>query len=189
MIAAILLMTAAMLVFVTLGITGWAIGIYNTFRVGQQDIKTQLSNAKTEYQRRMDLFINLAAGVKSFKKHENKTLREVIQARASGFGMTSLDAIKKMGKLDGLLSRMALVFENYPNLKSNEQHNMLMEEVRITEDRINIVRTDYNEIVGDYNKIVQMFPSNIIAGMFKFSTEPFFENEAGSDKAPKLDLE
>ena len=186
MLVEILLLIAACLFFVTIASLGWGIGTYNTFRIGQQDIKTQWSNILTEYQRRADLLYNLVQAVKSHKKFEKETLVEVIKARNGNFGPTKPDQIKKLGQLDGLFNKLMVLFERYPKLQSNEQHNKLMEEVRITEDRINIARTDYNEIVGDYNKLVQMFPSAIIAGIFKFNTEAFFEGQEGIEKAPDI---
>lgn len=167
---------------------GWGIGVYNTCRVGQQDIKTQWSNILSEYQRRTDLFYNLVQGVKSHKNFEKETLIGVAQARTGFGGMPKIEQMKKLKGLDGLFNRLMVVFERYPQLKSYKQHDKLMEEIRITEDRINVARTDYNEIVGDYNKVIITFPSAIIAGLFKFPTEIFYQNEATSNSAPKIDL-
>lgn len=168
---------------------GWYIGTYNTFMTAKQDMKTQWSNIKTEYQRRADLLMNLAATVKSFKKHEKDTLTEVIKARGGVFGPTKADEIKKMGQVDTIMQRLMLVFEQYPNLKSNEQHNILMNEVRITEDRINIARTDYNGTVRDYNLLVHRVPSNILANIHNFQDEVFFELQTpDAEKAPTLAL-
>lgn len=189
MLLEVLLVIGTVVVFLSLGITGWFIGKYNTFRVGQQDIKTQLGNIRTEYQRRADLFYNLVQAVKSHKKFEKSTLVEVTRARGGNFGTTPTQQLTKMKQLDGLFAGLRVVFERYPTLLSHKQHDKLMDEVRITEDRINVARTDYNEIVGDYNKQVQMFPSNIVAGMFRFSVEPFFENEPSTTQSPKIDLE
>lgn len=180
---------AAALIFMAIVIAGWLIGKYNTFRGGQQDIKTQFSNIKTEYQRRADLFMNLVESVKSYKKFEKTTLVEVIQARSGNLGKSTPESMKKMKSLDGVFSKLLAVFEQYPKLQANEQHNALMNEIRITEDRINVGRTEYNEIVGDYNKLVTMFPSNLVAGMFKFPEVEFFENEASTTTAPKITLD
>lgn len=188
MILEILAIAGAIISLIVLATLGWGIGTYNTFRVGQQDIKTQFSNIKTEYQRRADLFYNLVQVVKSHKKFEQETLTQVIAARSGNFGSTTKDAMKKMGDLEKVFQKLMMLTEAYPKLESNEQHNKMMEEIRITEDRINVARTDYNEIVGDYNKLVVTFPKSIIAGMFKFSTELFFENEESTNKSPKIEL-
>lgn len=184
----ILLVISAVILFVILCIVGWMIGGYNTFRVGQQDIRTQWSNILTEYQRRADLFYNLVQSVKSHKNFEKETLVQVIAARNGNFGSNKSTQMAKLKGLDGMFNKLMLLIERYPKLQSYKQHDKLMEEVRITEDRINIARTDYNEIVGDYNKLVLTFPKNLIAGMFRFSVEPFFENEQGTTSAPKIDL-
>ena len=183
-----LLIAAAVVFFVCLCSVGWTIGSYNTFRIGQQDIKTQWSNIETEYQRRSDLFCNLVESVKSYKIFEKTTLVDVISARSGNFGRTKMEQMSKMKGLDGMFQKLLLLVERYPKLKANEQHNKLMDEIRITEDRINVARTDYNEIVGDYNKLVMTFPKNIVAGMFRFKTEEFFENEASTTSAPKINL-
>jgi LemA protein len=148
---------------------------------------------KTEYQRRADLFYNLVQSVKSHKNFEKETLIEVIKARSGKFGDTKAQEMKSMNKMDsgmaGLLGKLNVVFEQYPNLKSSEQHNKLMDEIRITEDRVNIARTDYNDTVREYNNYVQMFPSNILASKFQFKGEIFFENEEESNKPVRIDLE
>lgn len=184
----ILLIIAAVIIFFCLLMGGWVIGVFNTFKSAQQDIKTQWSNILSEYQRRSDLFYNLVEATKSHKKFEKETLVGIAQARSGNFGATKVTQMSKLKGLDGFFQRLMVVMEAYPNLKSYKQHNKLIDEIRITEDRINIARTDYNEIVGDYNKKITTFPSNTIAGMFKFSVEEFFQNESGTEKAPKIDL-
>lgn len=192
MIIEILLVVLGLLILFVVSSFGWGIGSYNTFRVGQQDIKTQWSNILTEYQRRADLFYNLVQAVKSHKNFEKETLVQVIQARNSlniaNLPKTKGAQMKHLQGLDGFFNKLMVLIERYPKLQSFKQHDKLMEEVRITEDRINVARTDYNEIVGDYNKLVTTFPKNIIAGMFRFPTEQFFQNEANTTSAPKIDL-
>ncbi len=167
---------------------GWIWGGYNTLVGGTQNIKTMFSNMKTEYQRRADLFYNLAEAVKSYAKFEKNTLTEVIAMRNGNFGKNSKEAMTKMKKLDGFMSKLMLVVERYPKLRATEQYQTLMKETRITEDRINIVRTEYNDTVRDYNLFVVSFPSNILAGRFHFIEEDYFESEPDTDKAPKMDL-
>lgn len=179
----------AIVLFLILVSIGSFVSSYNTFVSLRQDIRTQFSNIVTEYQRRTDMFYNLVQTVKSFKKHENKTLTEVVAARNLNFGQSKKQDMKNMKQLDGLFSKLMAVVEAYPNLKSDEQHNKLMDEIRITEDRINVSRTDYNNIVNTYNTRVKSFPSNIVAGMFNFDLEAYFEGQAGVEKAPQIDLE
>jgi LemA protein len=186
MIGTILAIGGAIVVATGFGLVGWAIGTYNTFIVAVQDIKTQWSNIKTEYQRRADLFYNLVEAAKGYMKHERETLTKVIEARAGNFGPTKLKEMSKMKDLEKVFSKLAVVFERYPKLKANEQVNELMAEFNKTENRINIARTDYNALVRDYNIYVRTFPKNIIARHFSFKVEQFFENEPETNKAPKI---
>ena len=166
----------------------WAIGSYNTFVTALQDVKNMWSNIKTEYQRRADLVYNLVESVKGHQKFEKETLTQVIQARSGHFGKTTHDEIKKMGDLEKTFSRLMAVVEQYPSLKSEKQYEILMKELKMTENRINIARTDYNGIVRDYNIYIKEFPRFILANMFGFKEQEFFENEADTDKAPKINL-
>ena len=179
----------AVIAFFGLSIAGWVIGSYNTFVVAMQDLKTQWSNIKTEYQRRADLIMNLVESVKGYARHEKETLKAVIEARSGNFGKTKADEIKNLKGLDKTLNRLMLVFEQYPNLKADTQFTHLNEELVETENRINIARTDYNTTVRSYNVLIKMFPKNILANMFNFRAEDFFEAEEGAEKAPKISFE
>lgn len=167
---------------------GWGVSVFNGLASGKLDVETQWSNIKTEYQRRWDLITNLAESVKSIKNHEKETLVQVIAARKGLDVMPKKSQMKKMTEINGMLSRLMVVVERYPKLIAGEQHTVLMNEIRITEDRINVARTDYNEEVREYNNMIRTFPSNIIAGMFHYQNEEFYKNDEVSDKAPKLNL-
>lgn len=191
MLAAILILAGSALLFLCMILAGWVISGYNHLVNGRVNISTQWSNIKTEYQRRADMFYNLVQTVKSHKKFEKETLTAVVQARSGAFignGPKATQA-KKMKELDSFFARLLAVFEAYPNLKSYEQHNKLMDEVRITEDRINVARTDYNDVVRTYNIYVKSFPSNIIAKMFAYKAEEFYLNEEQTNTAPKIQLD
>jgi len=180
----------ALFLFLVLVVGGWIIGAYNRFVALKQSIKTQWSNIKTEYQRRFDLFMNLVETVKSYKKHEKGTLIDVIKMRkAVNFVGDKKKQLKNMNFLDDMFSKLAVVVEQYPNLKANEQHNKLIEEIRITEDRINVARTDYNDIVRIYNTTIATFPTSIVANIFRFIEEKFYINEEKTDKAPTVKLD
>lgn len=184
----IIMIILAVFIFVFLISAGWFISNYNWFVSNKKDIESQWSNIKTEYQRRIDLLLNLASAVKSYKKHERETLTQVISMR-QGINQGSVGKqMKKMGQFDGLLSKLLMITENYPQLKASEQHNKLMDEVRITEERINVARTGYNEEVREFNVGVKSFPKNIVAGMFNFVEQPFYESEEGSSKALRLEI-
>jgi len=190
-IAVVVLAAIVFLIFV---LGGWIWGTYNLFINGQQNIKNQWSNVLTEYQRRADLFYNLAQAVKSYAKFENKTLVNVIKARGGNFGNTKPDQAKSMGELDGafasMLSRLLVVFERYPELKAIHQYDIFSKEVRITEDRVNIARTDYNGVVKEYNNNILTFPNKILSKMWKFYEEKFFLTERQlTEKDIKMNLD
>lgn len=189
----ILVAILAVVVFIIFVVGGWMIGTYNLFINGKQNIKTQWSNILAEYQRRADLFYNLAQAVKSYAKFEHNTLMHVTEARGGNFGKTKMEQVKTMGKLDdafaNMLSRLLVVFERYPKLKAIEQYHDFSKEVRITEDRVNIARTDYNGVVKEYNNNVLTFPNKILANWWNFTEEKFFLNERPLKESDvKMDL-
>jgi LemA protein len=184
----------AVIAFIVFVVGGWMIGTYNLFINGRQNIKTQWSNILAEYQRRADLFWNLAQAVKTYSKFEHNTLMHVTQARGGNFGKTKADQVKTMGKLDdaftSMLSRLMVVVEKYPKLKAIEQYHEFTKEVRITEDRVNIARTDYNGVVKEFNNNVLTFPNKILAKWWNFVEEKFFLNERPLvEKDIKMDLD
>lgn len=185
----ITLTVIAILFFFVLVSVSWVWGTYNTFIVATQDLDNQWSNIKTEYQRRADLFYNLVEITKSYASFEQETMQKVVQARSGAFTGTKDKQISQMNELDSVFSRLLLVMEQYPNLKSIEQYNKLSEEVQRTENRIQIARTDYNALVRNYNILITKFPRNILAGTFSYTTERFFESESTAEKAPKLDMQ
>lgn len=178
----------SVIVAVGLIFLAWIWGGYNTLQRGKQNVLTMFSNIKTEYQRRADLFYNLAEAVKSYAKFEKDTLTQVISMRNGNFGKNNLDAMQKMKGMEGILSKLMLVVERYPQLRATEEYKRLMKETRITEDRINIARTEYNDTVRDYNLYILSFPSNILAGIFNFKKEIYFENDEDSNRPYKMDL-
>lgn len=190
----ILVATIAIIAFIVFVVGGWIWGTYNLFVNGKQNIKNQWANILAEYQRRADLFWNLAQAVKSYTKFEHNTLMHVTQARGGNFGNTRTDQVKKMKQLDGafssMLSRLMVVVEKYPKLKAINQYHEFTKEVRITEDRVNIARTDYNGVVKEYNNNVLTFPNKILAKWWNFAEEKFYLNEKPfTEKDIKMDLD
>lgn len=172
---------------ITIGGSYW-INTYNFFKQTKEAIKTQWSNLITEYERRVDLFLNLGNTVKSFKKHEKETFTKLAEAR-SGLRQQGKTA-KSILKIDSLLKGLNINVEAYPELKSNEQHNKLMNEVIECEDRINGAKTGLNEIVREYNSTVKTFPSNLIAQYHNIREEKYYETTRKdvTSKAPEIDL-
>lgn len=167
----------------------YCIGSYNTFVTGGEDIENQWSNVKTEYQRRADLTFNMVEVASTYAKFEKDTFIGVSAARSGNFGTTKAEEMKVMSGLDSSLARLLVIVEQYPQLKSNEQFNRLTDEMQRTENRVQIARSDYNSIVRSYNLAVSRFPRNILARTFGFEKETYFENEDGTDTAPKVNME
>ena len=189
MILEILVLLIGIFIFLLLCCFGWGIHIFNYLNSGKINLETQWSNVKTEYQRRLDLLPNLAEAVKSFKKHEAFTYPEIAKMRSNvNLVGSKAKAMQSMDMLSSFFSKLMVANERYPELKA-ALHGDLMKEVRITEDRINIARTDYNDVVREYNIIIRTFPSNVISHMFGFRNElPFEVVNTEANQAPKLNL-
>lgn len=179
----------------------WIRGSYNGLVSEDIKVQTAWSNVETQYQRRYDLIENLAKTVLKAAKTEDKILKDVIEARAQATSV-KIDAstlseeniakfeaaqAKAAQSLNGSLSRLMVVSEQYPNLKSVPQFSELNFEIAGTENRISTARTGFNEAVMNYNLRVRSFPSNIFANMFGFQTKTAFKANEGSEKAPDLD--
>ena len=166
----------------------WFVGMYN----GLVRLKNQVENAwsqiDVQLKRRHDLIPNLVETVKGYAAHEKETLDRVIKARSQAISATGLgDRIKAEGELSAALSKLMLLVENYPDLKANQNFLALQEELTSTENRISFARQFYNDSVMQYNNKIQMFPSNIIAGMFNFKEGTFFEIEDKAEReVPKV---
>jgi LemA protein len=141
-------------------------------------------------QRRSDLIPNLVETVKGFATHEEKVFGDIAAARAAMAGAKSpQDKIAANGQLDSALSRLLVVVENYPQLKSNENFLRLQDELAGTENRIAIERRRYNETVQDYNTYISLFPNNIVASFSGFTrNDAYFKTDEGARQAPKVNF-
>ncbi|MFP3870111.1 MAG: LemA family protein [Syntrophobacteria bacterium] len=167
-----------------------AVGTYNALVGRQEAAKTAWSQVENQYQRRFDLIPNLVETVKGFARQEREVFTEVTrlrsqwgQARASG---DIARAQQTARGLEGALSRLLLVVENYPQLKSNENFLRLQDQLEGTENRISVERRRYNLAVQEYNTLIRSFPTNFLASMLGFTRMPLFEAEAGAAEAPKV---
>jgi LemA protein len=164
------------------------IGIYNALVRLRNQVRNAWSQIDVQLKRRHDLIPNLVETAKGYMQHERQTLEHITEARsramkAEGVGQRA----QAEGELSGALSRFLVVVENYPNLKANENFLSLQEELTSTENRISYARQSYNDQVLFYNNKIQMFPSSMVAGMFNFAAEEFFEIEdRGEREAPKV---
>jgi LemA protein len=179
----ILLAILAFLVFAILAI----IGVYNTLVGLRNQVDNAWSQIDVQLKRRHDLIPNLVETARGYMKHERGTFEAITNARSQAMGAKSVsESAKAEGALGDALSKFLLVVENYPDLKANQNFLALQEELSSTENKIAFSRQSYNDQVLFYNNKTQMFPTNIIAGMFAFIKRDFFETPAAEKEVPKV---
>lgn len=166
----------------------WAIASYNGLVQARNQVKNGWAQIDVQLKRRFDLIPNLVETVKGYAKHEQETLEKVIQARNAAMGATSVeDMAAKEGELRQTLRSLFALSESYPDLKANENFLKLQDELTGTENKVSYARQFYNDTVYRYNTRIQTFPTNILAGMFRFGPEPMFEiNDPTEREAPKV---
>ncbi|MFA5050240.1 MAG: LemA family protein [Candidatus Micrarchaeia archaeon] len=150
---------------------------YNRFITLKERIDNAWAQIDVQLKRRYDLIPNLIETVKGYAKHEKTTLEELTKQRAGLVKGTPSQKAEADALLGSALGRIFAVAENYPQLKANENFLKLQEELSGTEDKISYVRTAYNDYVYQYNRAVQLFPSNILAGIFHFMQVDYFKTE------------
>ena len=152
---------------------------YNRFVSQKQLIKDSWANIDTELRRRYDLIPNLVETVRGYASHEREIFEEVARTRSMAAGATGSPAAQAAaeGPFVAALGKLFAVAEAYPDLKANQNFLALQQELANTEDRLQTARRFYNANVRQYNERVQQFPSMIVAGMFHFEQEEFFEIE------------
>ena len=167
---------------------------YNRFVSQKNLIKDAWANIDTELRRRYDLIPNIVETVKGYAAHEREVFENVTRARANATGATGSPAEQAAaeGPLVAALRQLFAVVENYPDLKANQNFLALQAELTNTEDRLQTARRFYNANVRDYNRRVQSVPSNVVANLFHFEEEEFFEVEEalrGDEGVPKVSFE
>ena len=182
-----LIIVLAVIVFLIIAAYSFFAGNYNKFVQLDTTVKSSWAQVENQLQRRYDLIPNLVETVKGYAKQEKDVMVEVTNARAKVGGASNVpDKIAANNQLSGALSRLMVVVEKYPDLKSNQNFMALQDELAGTENRIAVERMRYNEAVQIYNQTIKSFPSNLLAGMYGFKDAAFFEAPKEAKGAPKV---
>ena len=179
----------------------WLAGRYNKMvelRSGENGYEKVWPDVQAQYQRRSDLIPNLVATVKGYADFEQKTLTDVVEARAKATQITvdpsqltpaALEQFQSaQGELSQALGRLMVVAERYPDLKANQNFLELQSQLEGTENRISVARQRFNQAASAYNAYILKFPSNLIAGMFGFDRATLFQADESAQAAPKVEF-
>lgn len=205
-------------IIVLLGLGMWGCNSYNGFVEQDQKVEKAWSQVENQYQRRIDLYKNLASTVKAYAKHERETYQGVTNARA---GVRQQEADQQMQAIENTADSLAqvkksldpndseavkkyeaaqnklkdqmsiainVVHEAYPDLKANENFKELQAQIEGTENRVTTARMDFIEQAREYNTMIKRFPGNVLANIFGFKEKAYFAAQEGADKAPDVDL-
>jgi len=160
---------------------------YNSLISKAEEVDAQWAVVESKLQRRYDLIPNLVESVKGTMKQEQEVFGRIADARAKMAGArTTEEQVAASNELEGALSRLLVVMENYPQLQSAENVNRLMDELAGTENRISVERDRYNALVKEYNRSIKTFPRNIVAGLMGFEEKIYFEAAEGAETAPQV---
>lgn len=176
----------AILAVAVIAVAFYVIAVYNGLVRSRQMMREAWSGIDVQLKRRADLIPNLVETVRAYAGHERATLEEVTAARASAQNVPGRDVAGRAqaeGLLGMALGRLLAVTEAYPDLKANQNFVQLQQTLETLEGEIQMVRRYYNGAARDLNVKVESFPSNIVAGMFRFSQAEYFEIEDAADRA------
>ena len=178
----IVLAVVALLVF-------WIIGAYNGLVKLRNRVRDQWAQIDVQLKRRFDLIPNLVETVKGYAKHEKSTLEDVVKARNTYLSATTPEAqMEANGELTQAISKLFALTEAYPDLKANTNFVKMQDDLKETEDKISYARQFYNDTVLKYNNKVETIPTNIIAGLFGFKKEAFFEAQGAERENVKVEF-
>ncbi|MFI5339848.1 MAG: LemA family protein [Candidatus Methylomirabilales bacterium] len=175
------------IVLVAVVVGGTFVSKWNQLVAMDTDIKAKWAQVDNQLQRRNDLIPNLVETVKGFAAQEKSIMESIANARAKMAGAGSVqDRIAASNELSSVLSRLLVVVENYPQLKSDATFNRLMDELAGTENRLAVERKRYNDAVQAYNVTIRQFPGNLIASTLGFKEQPFFQVPEAARQAPQV---
>lgn len=171
-------------------IAGWFISSYNGIVSLEEAVDTQYSNVEIQLQRRFDLIPNLVNATKGYMTHETEVFTSIAEARSKLAGATTIDdKVEASSELEGALSRLLVVVENYPELKADTQVTALMDELAGTENRVATERSRYNTAVQNFNAKIRKFPTNLVASMMGIEKREQFKAQEGAEQAPTVDFD
>ncbi|MBP9717839.1 LemA family protein [Candidatus Gracilibacteria bacterium] len=169
----------------------WSFTTYNSLISLSENVKQEQANVEVQYQRRFDLIPNLVNTVQGIFDQEKSVFQALAMARSRYAGSREGTAEREqaINEVETSLSRLLVVVENYPQLRSSEAVNKLMDQLEGTENRISVARTKFNDVVTSYNKKIKTFPSVVIAGMFNFDENNRFQATAAAQTAPAVNFD
>lgn len=183
-------------IIVLLGI--WGASINNNLVTLEEDIKGKWANVESSYQRRADLIPNIVNTAKGYAQFEQETLTQVVEARSKATSITidptniSPEELAQFEQaqsgVSSSLSRLLATFERYPDLKANENFSELINELERTENRINVERNRFNGSVQSFNSKVRRFPTSLVASIFGFEQQGYFQSAEGASVAPTVEF-
>ena len=194
-----ILIALLVVVVLVVALVAWVVGLYNGLVVLKNRFKNAFAQIDVQLRRRYDLIPNLVETAKGYLTHERETLTAVIEARNQAAGAAKAlaaapgdpAAVKAFSAaesgLAGLLSRLMVVVERYPELKADKQMARVMEELTSTENKIGFARQHYNDSATGYNTAITLFPAVIFAGMFGFRDAELWKiTDAADREVPKV---
>lgn len=174
---------------VILALLGWTVAGYNSMVTMRNNVNQATAQLDSAYQRRFDLVPNLVESVKGAQAQEQKVFGDLATARTKyGSAQTADDRLAASTQYESALSRLLVVVENYPDLKSTQTVQDLMVQLEGTENRVKVERDNYSAVATTYNTAIQRFPRNVLAGLFGFKEKDLYKADAGAFTAPKVNL-
>ncbi len=165
----------------------WYVGTYNSLVASDQNVNQNWAKVETQYQRRIDLIPNLVATVQGESGFEKGVLTEVTRLRSQWQTQTSqAERVETANQLESTISKLLLITENYPQLRSTQAFQDLMVQLEGTENRVAFARNEYNAAVGDYNIRIRSIPTNFVAASMGLHEKAFFQAAPGAENAPKV---
>jgi LemA protein len=184
-----LIVALAVLVILIFSMMSWFVSTRNSLVSMDEEINASWAEVENQLQRRSDLIPNLVETVKGFAGQEEEIFTRIAEARSKLAGAQTVgETAEGYNEMQGALSRLLVVVENYPNLKSNENFQQLQFELAGTENRLAVARKRYNDRVRDFNRRIRMFPASIVAGMLGFEQREYFEIDEEAREVPQVDF-